>query len=55
MESDSIHSEQDKSDVMKITDPNEVCGQSGVYMFIFYTVSRYFSLMESRAKADKQY
>lgn len=39
MESDSIHSEQDKSDVMKITDPNEVCGQSGVYMFIFYTVS----------------
>ena len=39
MESDSIHSEQDKSDVMKITDPNEVRGQSGVYMFIFYTVS----------------
>ena len=39
MESDSIHSEQDKNDVMKITDPNEVCGQSGVYMFIFYTVS----------------
>ena len=35
----SIHLEQDNNDVMKIVDPNEVHGQSGVYMFIFYTVS----------------
>lgn len=39
MELDSTHSEQDKNDKMKIIDPNEVHGQSGVYMFIFYTVS----------------
>lgn len=39
MELNSIHSEQDNNDVMKIVDPNEVHGQSGVYMFIFYTVS----------------
>ncbi len=39
MESDSTLSEQDKNNVMKIVDPNEVHGQSGVYMFIFYTVS----------------
>lgn len=38
-ESDSIHSEQDKDNEVKIDDPNEVHGQSGVYMFIFYTVS----------------
>ena len=36
---DSIHLEQDNNDVMKIVDPNEVHGQSCVYMFIFYTVS----------------
>ena len=35
----SIHLEQDNNDVMKIVDPNEVHGQSCVYMFIFYTVS----------------
>lgn len=39
MELDSTHSEQDKNDIVKITDPNEVRGQSVVYMFIFYTVS----------------
>lgn len=39
MELDSTHLEQDKNDKMKIVDPNEVHGQSGVYMFIFYTVS----------------
>lgn len=39
MESDSTLLEQDKNNVMKITNPNEVHGQSGVYMFIFYTVS----------------
>ena len=39
MELDSTHSEQDKNDVIKIVDPNEVHGQSGVYMFIFYTVA----------------
>ena len=39
MELDSTHSEQDKHDVVKIVDPNEVHGQSGVYMFIFYTVA----------------
>lgn len=39
MELDSTHSEQDKNDIVKITDPNEVHGQSVVYMFIFYTVS----------------
>jgi succinate dehydrogenase/fumarate reductase cytochrome b subunit len=38
-ESDSIHSEQDKDNEVKIVDPNEVHGQSSVYMFIFYTVS----------------
>lgn len=37
MESDSTHSEQ--NNVVKIIDPNEVHGQSSVYMFIFYTVS----------------
>lgn len=35
----STHSEQDKNEVTKTIDPNEVHGQSGVYMFIFYTVS----------------
>lgn len=39
MELDSTHSEQDNNEVMKIVDPNEVHGQSGVYMFIFYTVA----------------
>lgn len=39
MELDSTRSEQDKNDIVKITDPNEVQGQSVVYMFIFYTVS----------------
>lgn len=39
MELDSTRSEQDKNDIVKITDPNEVHGQSIVYMFIFYTVS----------------
>ena len=39
MELDSTHSEQDKNDIVKITDTNEVHGQSVVYMFIFYTVS----------------
>lgn len=39
MESDSTRLEQDKSNVIKIKDPNEVHGQSGLYMFIFYTVS----------------
>ena len=39
MELDSTHSEQDKNNIVKITDPNEVHGQSVVYMFIFYTVS----------------
>lgn len=39
MELDSTLSEQDKNNVIKTKDPNEVHGQSGVYMFIFYTVS----------------
>ena len=39
MELDSTRSEQDNSNVIKIKDSNEVHGQSGVYMFIFYTVS----------------
>jgi succinate dehydrogenase/fumarate reductase cytochrome b subunit len=39
MESDSTRLERDKNNVIKIVDPNEVHGQSGVYMFIFYTVS----------------
>ena len=39
METDLTHSERDKNDVIKIADPNEVHGQSCVYMFIFYTVS----------------
>lgn len=39
MESDSTRLEQDKNNVIKNVDPNEVHGQSGVYMFIFYTVS----------------
>lgn len=39
MELDSTRSEQDNSNVIKIKDPNEVHGQSGLYMFIFYTVS----------------
>ena len=39
MESDSTLSEQNKNDVIKITNPNEVNGHSCLYMFIFYTVS----------------